>query len=593
VPTPKPTYDLPPSIYASDPSPKILALTSFVVSSFFLAHYYRYSQILLSGDAVAHINIARRVFDSRTPGLSQLGTVWLPLQHLLTIPFILSDSMWTSGIGGAIPSMAGYVLGVLGIYRLVRDGLDSRAAAWIAAVIYGANPNLLYVQTTALNEPLSMALFIWAVVWFAEFARRAGLRVPSAEKKQAGKDLGTRRSVLGTSAAGRSLVLCGLALLGEILIRYDGWFNACAMAVAALVVLLIAHRRGRPLGDMRKPITAFLLLLAIGPAAWFAWNASYFGSPLAFATGPYSAKAIEARSTAPGSPHHPGWDAPGVAALYFVRDLQLNLGAGRLLVGPPKTTAFAPDATPDRWQYLWLPVAICGTLAVILCARAAFWLLLLWLPLPFYALALAWGGVPIFIPVWWPFSYYNTRYALELLPAVAVFWGAAAWALMRLPILRRPAPGKSGQWWGAMVVVLALAHTAVSYASIWRTVPICLREVRANGGARYAMDAQLASLLRQVPPDATILMYIGDHGGALEKAAVPLRRTINEGNYRQWEAALRDPAASADLVIATDGDPVAQAVHQHPQGLAVVAVVDAPWQKPIRLYRPIKQLSDT
>ena len=70
---------------------------------------------------MAHINIARRVFDSRTPGLLQLGTVWLPLPHLLMIPFLLSDWMWQTGVGGSIPSMIGYVFGVAGIFRLVRE----------------------------------------------------------------------------------------------------------------------------------------------------------------------------------------------------------------------------------------------------------------------------------------------------------------------------------------------------------------------------------------------------------------------------------------------------------------------------------------
>ena len=42
-------------------------------------YFFFSDQILLYGDAVAHINIARRVFDSRTPGPQQLGTVWLPL----------------------------------------------------------------------------------------------------------------------------------------------------------------------------------------------------------------------------------------------------------------------------------------------------------------------------------------------------------------------------------------------------------------------------------------------------------------------------------------------------------------------------------
>ncbi|MGH9523517.1 MAG: hypothetical protein ACRD3E_13405 [Terriglobales bacterium] len=600
-----PTFDVSPATDANDPSPKILALMSFAVSTLFLAHYYRYSQILLSGDAVAHINIARKVFDSRTPGLSQLGTVWLPLQHLLTIPFVVPTSMWTSGIGGAIPSMAGYIAGVIGIYRLVRDGLGSRPAAWVAAVIYGANPNLLYIQATALNEPLSMALFIWATVWFAEFERSAQCSVLSAQPTRTLTPHSTQHSALSTWPGGRSLVLCGVALLGEILIRYDGWFNGCAFAVAAAIVWLMAKQRGQSIREFRKPVTIFLILLAIGPAAWFGWNAAYFGDPLAFERGPYSAKAIEARSTRTGDPHHPGWHAPGVAALYFLRDAQLNLGAGRLLVGPPTRTAFAPTASPGRWQYAWLPVAAFGTLAILLWARAALPLLLLWLPLPFYALAIAWGGVPIFVPVWWPFSYYNTRYALELLPAFAVFWGAAAWAVMKIPTLSGQKQARQGWathqhgaegWashgamWCVVAVFPALLFTGYSYASIWRTVPICLREVRANGGARYALDAQLAEILRRLPNNVTILMYIGDHGGALERAAVPLRQTINEGNYRDWEAALKNPAASADYIVAADGDQVAEAVHQHPQGLAIVAVVEAPSQRPVRIYRPVAQL---
>ena len=53
-------------------------------------YYFQRGDVLLYGDAVAHLNIARRVFDSKTPGLLQLGTVWLPLPHLLMIPFLLS-----------------------------------------------------------------------------------------------------------------------------------------------------------------------------------------------------------------------------------------------------------------------------------------------------------------------------------------------------------------------------------------------------------------------------------------------------------------------------------------------------------------------
>src|SRR5437899_10029792 len=106
-----------------DPETALVAWIASVVSVASFFYYFPRGEILLYGDAVAHINIARRVFDSQTPSLLQLGTVWLPLPHLLMIPFLVSDWMWRSGVGGSIPSMVAYVLGVMGIFRLTRDML--------------------------------------------------------------------------------------------------------------------------------------------------------------------------------------------------------------------------------------------------------------------------------------------------------------------------------------------------------------------------------------------------------------------------------------------------------------------------------------
>ncbi len=152
---------------------QIAACVSFISFAF----YFQHGGLLLYGDAVAHINIARRVFDSQTPGLLQLGTVWLPLPHLLMIPFLLSDSAWQLGVGASIPSMVAYALGAAGIFRLTRGALSfgsapdfkARVAAWIAAIVYVANPNLIYLQPTAMTEPLYLAVFVWAVAYFNEF----------------------------------------------------------------------------------------------------------------------------------------------------------------------------------------------------------------------------------------------------------------------------------------------------------------------------------------------------------------------------------------------------------------------------------------
>src|SRR6202050_2230269 len=185
------------------------------ISGFSFLFYYRDGRVLLYGDTVAHINIARRVFDSRTPGLLQLGTVWLPLPHLLILPFIVSKQMWQSGSGGSIPSMAAFVLGVLGIFRLVRIALGpdgegdytARIGAWTAALLFVGNPNLIYLQATAMGESLYLACFIWAVACFAEFAR------------------GNQKS----------LTKCGLCLVAASLTRYDGWFLAILIVIFGII----------------------------------------------------------------------------------------------------------------------------------------------------------------------------------------------------------------------------------------------------------------------------------------------------------------------------------------------------------------------
>src|SRR3954453_14068312 len=210
-----------PDIRRWDDETRLVAGLAACASLIAFTIYLGRGQILLYGDAVAHINIARRVFDSRTPGLLQLGTVWLPLPHILMMPFLISDAAWSSGVGGSIPSLAAYVFSVVGIFRLVRGVLSfqsapkltERIAAWVATIIFAANPNLLYLQTAALTEPLYLAFFIWTVVYFSEFVQGE-----KASEKNRGM-----------------LIKCGLCLAAACLTRYDGWFLAvgiCAVATA-------------------------------------------------------------------------------------------------------------------------------------------------------------------------------------------------------------------------------------------------------------------------------------------------------------------------------------------------------------------------
>lgn len=533
----------------------LLTILAGLVSLLSFIYFYRGGEILLYGDAVAHINIARRVFDSRTPGPLQLGTVWLPLPHILTIPFITNHWLWQTGIGGSIVSLIAYVFAGLGIARLFWKGLLSqgkettREAAWggwVAALVFLLNPNLVYMQTTAMTESLSVALTIWAIVYFAEFM--------SARRRVTARQTGGTDVREALQQAKRSLELCAIALAAAMLTRYDSWFLGAAVGIAVLASFLFAPPRLR--AGLRKTIWKFALLTASVPLFWFAYNFGTYGNPLEFATGPYSARGIEKRTTRPGDLPHPGTHSVTTSATYYWKDARLNLGEGKL-------------------QVVVVVLALAGVL--ILLNRKHFWVVaLLWLPLLFYSLSIAYGAVPIFIPVWRPFSYYNVRYGLQLLPALAIALGALA-SLMNRKIVH-----SYGSY--AANAVLAIAVLAC-YWQAWRSVPICLREARVNAVTRVAFERRLAAELSKLPADASLLMFTSSHVGALQAAGIPLCHTLNEGNYRIWEAALTDPAGWVDYMVAMRDDPVWESAQQHLGQLVRVADITSPGQPEAVVYR--------
>jgi len=521
------------------------------IASFF--YYLRQGDLLLYGDAVAHINIARRVFDSRTPGLLQLGTVWLPLPHLLMLPFLASRWLWQTGIGGSIPSLFAYVLSVVGIFRLVRSNLPTfrqererwgtRFTACLAAAIFALNPNLIYLQTTAMTEPVYLALFIWAAVFFSDFVRSAETPADAQSKSP--------------------LLKCGLCLVGACLTRYDGWLLAIVMAAIALLIAWQSN-----FARLRPAIAKFILLAAVAPIVWLAYNAVVYRNPLEFANGPYSARAIEQKTAVPGYPPHPGTHDLSLAFKYFFKSAKLNVAEG-------------------KWQILWVTALLSGTAIVLLFQRKLWPLLLLWTPVPFYMFSIAYSGVPIFVPVWWPFSRYNVRYGIEMLPAFAVFTAVAVYGLLRFVSSTRSK---------LAIVAVFVLMTAISYIQVFRASPVSLEEAVINSRTRIALESELARHLEQLPPDSTFLMYVGGHVSAFQQAGIPLARVINEGNHRPWkrpsdpdglwERALQHPAAYADYVIAFDSDPVSTDVeHRELTALAILRVTGQPQAT---IYRTIK-----
>ena len=71
----------------------------------------------------------------------------------------------------------------------------------------------------------------------------------------------------------------------------------------------------------------------------------------------------------------------------------------------------------------------------------------------------------------------------------------------------------------------------------------------------------------------------------LQQAGIPLKQTINEGEWYSWKAALDAPAEKADYVVAITGDAVDKAVKEHPENLTELTVLCTTGQPCARIYK--------
>jgi hypothetical protein len=226
--------------------------------------FHRAGFVLYYGDAEAHLNIARRIVDSRTPGYEQIGTVWLPLSHALMLPFVGSMRLWQTGWAATIPGVACFVLAGVMLFAAARTAYGSSAAGACAALVLALNPNLLYLQSTAMNEPVFLAMQIALLFFSLRFAR---------------------------TQSTWTLAAAGLFAAAGALTRYEGWF---LLPFVALYIFTAATER---------PLRAMILFCAIAGAApvyWLIHNGYIYSNPLEFFNGPHSPKAIQGAADYPG-----------------------------------------------------------------------------------------------------------------------------------------------------------------------------------------------------------------------------------------------------------------------------------------------------
>jgi len=222
--------------------------------------------------------------DSQTPGYDQIGTVWLPLPHWLMLPLVRRDGLWRSGLAGAIPSAACFVLAGMFLFAATRRLFSSTAAAAAATALFTLNPNLLYLQTTPMTEPAFLACLMAMLYFTVRY-----------------------RATRGWGALlGAALAAC-LATLA----RYEAWL---LLPFAAGYCCLAAKRRKAIAGAV------FFLVACLGPVYWLFHHWWLTGDALAFYRNQWSARAIQQ-----GLPY-PGKDDWRLAWLYYRTAAQLCAG---------------------------------------------------------------------------------------------------------------------------------------------------------------------------------------------------------------------------------------------------------------------------
>ncbi len=245
---------------AFDPLSRALGALAALLGTVAAAVYWSAGLTLSHYDAKAHLVVARRILDSLTPSWEQIGAVWLPLPHLLNALPIQIDWMYRTGASAIVMSIASFAVTVACLSALVLRATGSRWGAALAAALFAANPNVLYLQSTPMTEPLLFALASLVVLHLAEWALSDAVAVPRA---------------------------AGWTIVAACLTRYEAWpIVGAAMAVAAWV----KWRRGAPLARVAEstarlacyPAGAVLFFMGMSFASigeWFVTGGFYVPDP--------------------------------------------------------------------------------------------------------------------------------------------------------------------------------------------------------------------------------------------------------------------------------------------------------------------------
>jgi len=345
----------------------IVVALAFIFSFLGWKYFFDRGLILSYNDSMSHLDIARRVVEGLTPGFAQIGSVWLPLPHILMLPFIWNNFLWHTGLAGTIISSLAYIGSGFFIYRLITLITKDKVSGILGALIFLINPNMIYLQSIPMTESLLLFLLIVSTYYIVAWQ---------------------------TKGSYKYLFLGGLFALFSTLTRYDGWMLLLQIFP---VIAIISYQRGG-FKKAEGNLLLFGMIAFYGVALWLLWNYLIFNDPLYFATGPFSARTQQLVFETEGR-------------LFSKGNLLYSLGI--YIYAVIKNTGVA----------MFVLSAI-GAVVYFLknkLSHQALAVTLLFSAFLFNVAALYFGHSIINIPELPPHTLFNVRYGIMMLPAVAFF----------------------------------------------------------------------------------------------------------------------------------------------------------------------------
>jgi hypothetical protein len=262
-------------------------------------------------------------------------------------------------------------------------------------------------------------------------------------------------------------------------------------------------------------------------------NAYRFKNPLEFYNGPYSARAIYAHQVAMTAFTYPTDGSLLVSLQYFVEDLKLVIG-------------------------IWpLELAVLGLVAWCVnlreSPRASVALLLL-VPLPFYIQAMAYAGVPLYVPTLFPHTYYNLRYGMEMIPAVALFPSFVLSAQLSKHL-------RVG------LLVLFIAVMGFQSGTMLSSGPAELavaKEGILNTPCRSPRQQAIIQFLRAHYDGKRLLVAMGKWPCVMPQVGINFRNTISDSNREPWGRMETEPQDWVGWIIRGNGDAVDHLMQTYP-----------------------------